>query len=431
MKPILLALAFVVTLPAAAQTGHVLNGVGPIDQSMSGAGMARPQDALTALHWNPAALLTLDGTRLDVSLQLMTPTTTLTSSINPNALGPNTPPVLLSGSTDSDAGVFPIPAVGFLYRPAEARWAAGVSAFGVGGFGVDYAAANPTQPGANPITFPQSAGGFGAINSSFALFQVSPTFAYALTPNVGIGVAPTLNVGMLEVNPFPAASPDQAGYPQGPRATSTGFGFQAALSAHDISGWDAALSVKSTQVFGDYTFKTGSREFRFAMDYPMILSAGIAFSGIRGLLLAADLRYIDFENTDGFGAAGFDRTGAVTGFGWKSIVVAAFGLQYRLTDRLPLRLGYAYNENPVEDQVAFFNVASPAVVQHHVSGGFSYHAGDRFVVSAAVQYAPKNDVGSTMQNPMLVPVTGGPVPNTFVRSELSTLTGILGVSFRF
>lgn len=430
---ILLALSFMLAGPptAHAQMGHVLNGVGPLDQSWSGAGMANPQDGLTALHWNPATLTNFDGTTLDLSLQLMFPTTDLSSSIDRDALGPGVPPAPLAGVSSSDAGPFPIPAAGIIHRPAGTRWGFGLSAFGVGGFGVDYEGANPTAPGSNPILFPQQAGGFGALNSSFALFQVSPTVAYQLTETLSFGLAPTFNLGMLEVNPFPGAAPDQNGYPDGPQSSALGIGLQAGLHANDLNGFHAGFSFKSTQYFRDFEFDPGARQFRFNLDYPMILSAGVGYSGFERVELAADVRYIDFANTDGFDTTGFDESGAVVGFGWNSILAAAVGVQYEVTERLPVRFGYAFNENPIDDAMAFYNVASPAIVQHHISGGLSYRFTPTVALAVAVQYAPGTEVESPMHNPQMIPMTGtSMMPGTTVSSELSTLTGVLGLNVK-
>lgn len=428
----MLVLSFGILPFAFAQTGHVLNGVGPTDQSWSGAGMAAPRDGLAALHWNPASITTFDASQLDASLQLMVPTTDLTSSIEPGAMGPGAPPIRLSGTTASDTGPFPIPAVGFVYRPAESRSSFGLSAIGVGGFGVNYAASEPTSPDGNPILFPQSAGGFGAVESSFALFQVSPTYAYAFSDHFALGFAPTVNVGILEVSPFPAAPPDLSGYPQGPSATAFGIGVQVGAHYDTGTGLRAGASVKSPQFFQDFEFESGDRTFAYNLDYPMILSAGVAYDGIDRLTVVGDVRYIDFEHTDGFQAATFDAMGAVTGFGWESIWVVALGVEIEVTDRVPLRLGYAYNQNPIQDGVAFYNVASPAIVQHHISGGGSYRLTDRVTASVAVQYAPRNEVTSEMQSPLVLQATGhSNVPGTSVTSELSTVTAVAGVSVRF
>ncbi len=412
----------VVALPASAQMGHVLNGVGPYDQSFSGAGMAAVGDGLSALHWNPAAISALPGNEFDISLQLMFPTTELSSGVTPQGATDQ-----MSGKTSSDAGPFPIPALGIVYRPEGSRSTFGLSALGVGGFGVDYAE-NMT----NPISAPQSAGGFGHIKSSFSLFQIAPTYAYSVAPGVSVGVSPTLNIGMLEVRPFPATSPTQTGYPDGPRTTSLGFGGQAGIHFISASGFSAGLSFKSEQYFSDFEFEQDGRKFSYAMNYPMIVSAGVAFDPMERLTLVADARYIDFENTDGFQEAGFDQTGAVTGFGWKSIYAVAVGAEYALMPNLPIRLGYAYNENPVGDDVAFYNVASPALVQHHISGGFSFETHNGMTVSAALQYAPPVKVSSPLQSPMMIPMTGSSeVPGSFMSSELSTLTAVIGLGIHF
>ena len=156
----LLLLSFVACLAATtqAQTGHVLNGVGPIDQGMSGAGMAMPQDALTALHWNPASIFAVPGQSLDISLQVMMPTGSLSSTVGVGAFGQIPGPAgpmpfpwaALDGSTDSDAGVFPIPSLAYARAQPDSRIAFGVSAFGVGGFGVDYASWGSTL-GSDPF----------------------------------------------------------------------------------------------------------------------------------------------------------------------------------------------------------------------------------------------------------------------------------------
>ncbi len=425
----LVALAFL-SATAWAQTGHVLNGVGPVDQAWGGAGMANPQDGLTALHWNPASITTLPGNSLDLSLQMLIPTGDLASTVEPGAFGPFGPPVRMSGDTNSEAGPFPIPAVGFVYAPDASRWAFGLSAFGVGGFGVDH----PLDP-TNPILTPQPPGGmgFGSISSEFALLQVSPTAAYRLSDKVSIGFAPTLNYATLRVTPFPAAPPSDANgdgfptYSAAPKTGTLGYGFQVGLQITDLSGFNLGASFKSNQNFDPFEFngqdEAGNpRTFSFDMDYPMIVSAGLSYTGLARWTFVADVRYIDFEHTNGFDQVGFDQVGAVKGFGWKSIMVVATGLQYDLTPRLPVRLGYAYNDNPIGSDVVFFNTPSPAIIRHHLAGGFSYVLSKKVTASFAAQYGFKNDVNGHWQHPQF-----GTVPGTSVDCELSTLTFIFGV----
>jgi len=426
-----------------AQTGHVMNGVGPIDQAMGGAGMAAPQDALTALHWNPASLFALPGTSFDVGLQLMMPTGSITSSVQAGAFGPAFgPPATLQGSTDSEAGPFPIPAIGFTHVNPDSRIAYGLSAFGVGGFGVDYKLSS-----VNPILTPQmpeGGMGFGAMSSTFMLLQISPTIAYKLKENLWIGFAPTLNMASLELSVFPGTAPqfidvfgtpgvpqDDLGlYPDAPATWAVGYGFQ--IGVHStMENLSVGVSYKSPQAFSDFEYEpktAGAPDFTFQMDFPMIVSGAVAYTGIENLLLAADVRYIDYANTTGFDVTGFDSDFSVKGFGWDAITVVALGAQIDVSDQFPVRLGYAWNSNPISDDVAFFNSPAPAIVTQHVSGGFSYLVNDGMTISFAGQYGFANTVKGVWKSPMF---PGGENPATSVEHELSTLTLIAGVHLTF
>ncbi len=214
--------------------------------------MAAPQDALVPVHWNPASIAMSKESRLDLSIQFLQPTGSIESSVNPGAFGPAPsppfpadtplPPAAMSGKTDSDAGPFPIPALGYVRVMPESNLTFGLGAMFVGGFGVDYAASpspfnqdGSFNPNVNPILTPQQAQGglgFGAIKSEFALLQVNPTIAYKLSDQVAIGFAPTINYALLQVSPFPAAPPDMTFlFPDGPRTGALGFGFQVGVHA--------------------------------------------------------------------------------------------------------------------------------------------------------------------------------------------------------
>lgn len=447
----LLVIAMTAGFPAInthAQSGHVLPGVGPVDQALAGAGMAAPRDALGAVHWNPASIAMLKQSSLDLSIQFLLPTGTLESTVEPGAFGfapapfpPSTPlpPATVSGATDSEAGPFPIPAVGYVRKSPTSRLTYGLGAMFVGGFGVEYAASpapfdnqGNLNPAVNPLLTPQRADGgfgFGAIESSFGLLQVHPTVAYKVSDQVAFGFAPTINYALLRVSPFPAAPPDPATglYPDGPQEGAIGFGFQVGLHAESPSGWSGGLSFKSPQWFQDFEFTsediTPGSTFSFNLDYPMILSAGVAWTGTDRLLLAADVHYIDFENTDGFRESGYDpATFAVKGFGWTSILFGAIGLEYEVTEGVPVRFGYSYNENPLPDRLAFFNTPANALIQHRIAGGVGYRLSDGFTVNAAVQYGFENEGEGLWISP------AGDIQNTLVKNSLSTLLLIFGGS---
>lgn len=440
----MLAAALLLALPAQAQTGHVLNGVGPIDQGMSGAGMAAPQDALTALHWNPAAIFAVPGKTLDIGLQMMMPSSTITTTVQAGAFGPGFgPPVTMSGSTDSEAGPFPIPSLGFVYAPEDSKLAYGFSMYGVGGFGVDYEGSQ-TNPILTP-QMPQGGMGFGALESAFMLLQISPTVAYRVNDRVSIGFAPTLNFASLELSVFPGTAPqfidvfgtpgvpqdDLPLYPDAPATWATGYGFQAGLHAVINEDVSFGLSFKSPQSFDDFEYEpetAGAPDYTFQMDFPMIVSGALSYTGVEDLLLALDVRYIDYANTTGFDEVGFDNQFAVTGFGWDPVTVVALGAEYMVAEGFPVRVGYSFNNSPISDDVAFFNAPAPALVEQHISAGFSYMATEKVNISFAGQYAPNVENVGIWKNPMF---PGGENPATSITNELSTLTLIGGVSISF
>ncbi len=415
------------------QVGHTLSGVGPVDQALAGAGTANPQDFMGALYWNPAAITSFDGTRASLGLQFLMPTSDLNSSVDAGAFGPFGPAEDMSGTTPSNAGPFPIPALGFVKNLENSPISLGISAFAVGGFGTDYAV------GSNPITTPQAPNGmgFGAISSQFSLLQFSPTIAYQVSDNVSVGVSPTVNYALLEVAPFPAANPDDANndgfptYAAAPGTGALGFGFQAGVQLQTDAGFSAGASFKSTQYFSDFQFDSADelgnpRTLEFGLNYPMIISGGVGYENGPFTALA-DVRYIDYANTKGFDETGYDQFGAVQGFGWESIMVVALGLQYEVTDGLPLRVGYSYNQNPLTDEVMFFNTPANAMITNRISGGLSYNLSNSLIGSIGAQYGFKN----SCEGMWIVPGMPEGVPGTSVESTLQTFFVMAGFEYRF
>src|SRR5262245_16413589 len=84
------------------QTGHVVHGVGAINQSMAGAGTAMPLDATAALFWNPASITDLKSSELDINVDLGLLHARLSSSLQPNALARGFPARTIAGSSKTD-----------------------------------------------------------------------------------------------------------------------------------------------------------------------------------------------------------------------------------------------------------------------------------------------------------------------------------------
>ncbi|MHB1033309.1 MAG: OmpP1/FadL family transporter [Pirellulales bacterium] len=410
-----------------------------MNRAMAGAATAAPLDAAGAIHWNPASISGLESSEIGFGLELLLPTEELSSAIEPGALGGGFPPFRLAGSSDGEPGVSAIPTLALVHKNPESPWTFGLGMFGIGGFQANY----PASLG-NPVLLPQNNtpsgfGGLGRIHSQAEFFQIVPTASYAVTEKLSVGFGPTLTFAKFGADPLFLVSPDDAdgnGVPQYPSGSGTrynwGGGFQAGVYYITDSLWHFGFSFKSPQWSEPIRINTENelgypRRESVRFDYPLILSLGTAYSGVENWVFACDVRYFDYAHAAGFGdSAGFDASGRVTGLGWKSIVSVHTGAQYQATERLYLRLGYQYNDNPIGANEVFFNVASPLIIQHVVSTGLSYNLTSNLVLSVAYLHGFENEATGPFQAPGV-----GPLAGTSATSSVSADALTAGFTVRY
>jgi long-chain fatty acid transport protein len=422
-------------LPARAQYGLLFSGAGPVNRAMAGASVATAADASGGLFWNPATISGLDRSEMDFGLEILDPRTRVASTIPAGALGALGPAVTLSGSNDGDNGVFPLPTVGLVYRPEGCDWTFGLSIVEVGGFGVNYpaSATNPVLSAPSPVGM-----GLGDVYSQLQVFEIAPSISYQLTDRLAVAFGPNIDLAELKVAPAfitsPVANPDglMPSYPDGTHGRyEWGFGIQAGLTYALTDDWKIGTSVKSPRWFERFGFVSEdglgrSHNFTFDADLPLVASAGVSYTGFQRWLLEADFHYIDYANTSGFRDSGFSDTGALTGLGWKSIYAIALGAQYRVTDNFSVQMGYSYNDNPIDSSNAFFNIASPTIIENTVSLGFSYKLSDTFSLSVAYGHGFEQSVNGSIVLPGV-----GTVPGSKFSSTVSADSVVLGGTVLF
>ena len=392
---------------AMAQTGNLMQGVGAVNMSMGGAATAQPLDISGAMQWNPASLSVFDGSILKFDIGAFEGVPNLSSSLPPGMMFEGSPATY--GETKSELGYSPMPALAFAWGKADSKHTFGVSAFGISGFGVDFPQ-ETNLPGpnwdpndSNAILYPQSMMGFGNLHSEYMLLQVGFTWAYRFSEKFSIGLQPTFNYASLLLEPNPLAAPSQTlGYPLSESASTTGFGGQIGLFYDSLKGFKIGASYKSQQYFSEFDFEntyldgSSAPNVLFTMNYPAIYSIGIGYS--KGIIdFALDYRYVDYESTEGFADSGWETqlnpilrqeipTGAVNGFGWQNMSVVSAGLQLKAIKKLPLRFGYTYSSNPIQDELAFFSTPATAIIAHAFQFGLSYEVSDNFRIDAVYHY---------------------------------------------
>jgi len=437
------------SVAAFAQSGSVLQGVGAVNWSMGGAATAQPLDISGALQWNSAAISTFDNLIIKVDAGLFLAAPEVSSSLPANFLGIGVPAI--SGSTVDSRGGSLLPSLALVWGRADSKHTFGLSAFGISGFGLTYpvetnapvdAQGNPNPSfnptiSSNPVLYPQAAGGFGQIESDYSLFQIGLTYAYEISDKFSVGIEPTINFADLQLMPNPTTNPNAFGYSTSDKASAFGYGAQFGLYFDSGSGFKAGASYKTKQFFNDYefnnTYPDGSTAIsNFTQNFPSIISVGLGYS-MEKFDFAADYRYVDYANTEGFAESGWTPTAAVAGFGWQSISIVSVGVQYKGIEKLPLRVGYTYNTNPVTDELAFFSTPFPAVVTNGFQFGLSFIANDNFSIDAVYHHGSSGDTSSELFNPQAIPLYPplGSLPGSKVSYNMSTDLIMLGVSYNF
>ncbi|NVJ88752.1 MAG: outer membrane protein transport protein [Flavobacteriaceae bacterium] len=427
MKSIILRLfALLFASSLMAQTGHILQGIGAKNLSMGGAATGNPIDISGAIHWNPAALSNFETNQLKIDVGFFFSAPELSSTV-PTQQG------IFSGTTADDRGVSVMPNIAYTWGKEGSKSRFAVSAFGISGFGVTF-----PESTTNPINMPQNMGGFGRIQSDYALLQMALTWSYKITDKLSFGIAPSLNYATLELMPNPTANPTQAGYPSTNKASTIGIGGHFALFYDSKTGFTSGVSYKSTTNFKAFNFNNtyldnSTSTNSFDIDYPAILSLGIGYSKEK-FDVALDYRSINYENTNGFNGSGWTQTYSVAGFGWKNVSVISLGVQYKGFENLPLRVGYTYSSNPINSDVAFFNIPATAIIKNAYQFGFSRRFGERVELDFVYHHGTSSgDTSGPVNNPMMISGTNpyGAIPGSQVSYNMTTDMIMFGFSYDF
>jgi long-chain fatty acid transport protein len=410
---LLLAASVFATAPVRAGNGNALHGIGAVNSSMGGAGVALPNDALGALNLNPALLTQLDGHKFEFSAELADDDITVESQVGP-----------FHGKTEHQADPALIPAFGFTAHKAGGKLAYGVGFLGMAGFGADF-----PQDSTNPIFAPQPFG-FGRVFSGYALMKVPVMAAYQVNDNLSIGGAFLAGRATLTARPAGFVTPDcSAGgvcfVPSTDSDSAWGFGAQLGIYYKINDMISLGASYQSEMEFEDFewnsavanphlpTFGT-NRKLSLQVNNPANAVIGIGITPSDRLKIALDAKQLYFKDTEGFGNV----------LGWDDITAFGLGVQFQAMPRLTLRAGYNQTENAIPDEVAFFNVASPAIFGKHACVGMGIGVTESLTLNAAYYRA----FSESISGPFISPVSG-PVPGTRVTTEMTLNSLVATFSF--
>ncbi len=407
----LLAAGLVFSGAAYATNGYFAHGYGTKTKGLAGAGVALPQDAMAAAT-NPAGMAFV-GERFDVGLAFFSPIREYTASgaggpaLFPSPpFPPGTPAFnLINGTAESDNELFYIPHLGW-NKSLGANDTFGVTIYGNGGMNTDYPASE--------------SGGFGTYYSGGAtgvdLAQVflAFTWAHKIAPNAAIGVAPILAYQRFEafgLQNFAGFSTDGANVSNNGYNGSYGGGLKLGFQGDVGGGVTLGVSYQTEMMMSEFDSYAGLFAEQGDFDIPATATIGMAWKINPAHTIAFDIQEIFYSDVKSVGAplnpsmnncAGFvfgggnpansqDCLGGSngSGFGWEDMTIYKLGWQWAANPTWTVRAGVSQGDQPIPSSEVLFNILAPAVMETHVTAGFTWNMNPTTEISVAGMYAPE------------------------------------------
>jgi long-chain fatty acid transport protein len=220
--------------------------------------------------------------------------------------------------------------------------------------------------------------------------RIAPGIAVAFTDKLSFGATANIDIQALRANLAHSITPvgltlfDQTAG-EGDWDFSVGAGFTVGLLYEMSDMLNLGASYESHGWQGHhYKYK----DCLPYIDEPPIINLGLSFKPIKDLEITYDTRYINW--TDVKIARNAPASG---GFGWNDQWAFAVGSEYTTyKDRLKLRLGYMYGKSPIQPNVVFGNSLLPLIVEHHLTGGFSFFLTKNLSLDLAWEHHFKNSM---------------------------------------
>ncbi len=426
LNPRLLVLALVlgmtVPLTAFATNGYFAHGYGTKSKGLAGGGSALPQDAMAAAT-NPAGMVFV-GERMDVGAAIFSPSTRSytagAGSAVPDGTACPCPFTIGSGSEqsiDSDNDFFLIPHFAYNWMLND-KSSAGITVYGNGGMDTEYVGgtASLQGPTGTSITAPGTYGAGKTVMNLSQLF-INASYARKFTDTASWGVS-----GIVAYQKFKADGlTNFGGFSSNPgaisnqsRDDSTGFGFKVGVQGKVGSSVTLAGSYQSEIAMSEFDKYAGLFAEQGDFDIPATATVGLAWATSPKSTFTADVQVIFYSDvaaianpigglTDGncipgpTGGTGPQCLGANdgAGFGWEDMTIIKLGYQWASGTDWIWRVGLSNGDQPIPNSETIFNIIAPAVIETHLTGGFTTKLGTNSEISGAFMYAPTADVEGT------------------------------------
>ncbi len=401
---------------AFATNGYFAHGYSTAEKGLAGAGVAHSQDAMAVAN-NPAGIAGM-GSRLDVGAALFSPMRSYTVSGGGTATdgcaGPGQCNFRIGpDSVDSNMDLFLIPHFAYNWK-LDADSAVAVALYGNGGMNTNYKGGSATFSPAGDGNFVTQPGTFGAGTTGIDLKQlfVNTTYATKVGKNHSFGASIIFVYQLFEAKGLDTL----AGFSSNPSKltgngpdSSTGFGAKLGWQGKVMPGLMLGLSYQSKMSMSEFDDYAGLFAEGGGFDVPATSSLGLAWDTSKKSTLVFEVQSIYYSDvasiansvnglTNGTcqpGPTGGTGPGCLggsagAGFGWDDMTIYKLG--YEWGDKTLWRVGISQGSQPIPKSETMFNILAPAVMETHITAGFTLPLGADSEFALAAMYAPKQSV---------------------------------------
>lgn len=400
-----------------ATDGYFGVGYGAQNKGLAGAGTAWYKNCL--INGNPAGNVFL-GKQYNVGFEIFNPNREYTITGNPSGMSGTMG--LTPGTVESGSKAFLEPTLGANWMINE-KSSFSATVFGNGGMNTDY----KTQ------TFYDQSSKTTGIN--LAQMFVGLTYSRKIFEKHSLGVTALLVYQYFSANgatSFAQMSETPTKVSGNGTDNGTGFGFKVGYMGQLAKGLTLGVSYQPKIKMSKFDKYAGLFAGQGNFDIPSNWSVGLAYELNKKWAIIADYKRINYTdvpsvsnplNVQAFATAplGSDH-GA--GFGWRDINVYKVGVEFSGSNGWTLRGGYSHCDQPIPTTETLFNILAPAVVQDHLTLGFSKKIGSsKNAIHVALVYALPGSVKG--YNPMdfdaAQAMAGNMVPNQTINLKMNQL----------
>lgn len=416
---IALSISSALVAPSAfATNGYFAHGYSTAEKGMAGAGVAYSKDSIASAT-NPAGMVKV-GERMDIGAALFNPNRKYTAS-NPSGaatIGNTGFPAfpLTPGEYESSHDIFLIPHFGYNWM-LDTTSSFGIAAYGNGGMNTDYENVVNRNPATGAVVSTGTFGG-GAVGIDLKQLFINASYSKQIDTENSVGASLIMAYQTFKAHGLGAFgglgfSNDATKLTGNGDDSSMGFGVKLGWQGDINKDVTLGVSYQSKMSMSEFDDYAGLFAEQGGFDIPATATFGFAWKTSDRSTLVVDLQQIYYSDVPSIGNAGVNNLFACGGAGGApnaACLGGSTGAGFAYDDMTVIKIGYEWDQNditwrvgvsdgdqPVSEKETLLNILAPAVIDTHLTFGFTMPIDSASEFTFAGMYGLSNDVSGPTQ----------------------------------